>query len=103
MGAVRQIQTCVIVCFLLLKQNHDSQTRSMHHRAVELYWQNKVHENSNQIISTYEGELQEVRQKLQEAEAQIANFNQEKERFQKDMRKAFMRGVCALNLEVEMC
>lgn len=36
---------------------------------------------------------------LERARAEIRRLQQERERYEESMRKAFMRGVCALNIE----
>jgi hypothetical protein len=82
------------------------------------HWQRKLEQVTNKIIGQYEAELSkasshfvivlivefeynyfQLRESLKEAESVIEKYEGQRDKFQQDMKKAFMRGVCALNLE----
>ncbi|KAK3514582.1 hypothetical protein QTP70_021637 [Hemibagrus guttatus] len=52
-----------------------------------------------QLSADYEAKLGEHVEALQKAQAEIQRLHREKERYEDSMKKAFMRGVCALNIE----
>ncbi|XP_058230799.1 centrosomal protein POC5 [Hemibagrus wyckioides] len=52
-----------------------------------------------QLSADYEAKLGEHVEALQKAQAEIQRLHKEKERYEDSMKKAFMRGVCALNIE----
>ncbi|MCI4392685.1 hypothetical protein PGIGA_G00148790 [Pangasianodon gigas] len=52
-----------------------------------------------QLSADYEAKLAEHVEALQKAQAEIQRLHREKERYEDSMKKAFMRGVCALNIE----
>ncbi|XP_060739792.1 centrosomal protein POC5 [Tachysurus vachellii] len=52
-----------------------------------------------QLSADYEAKLGEHIEALQKAQAEIQRLHREKERYEDSMKKAFMRGVCALNIE----
>ncbi|GAA6109049.1 centrosomal protein POC5 [Tachysurus ichikawai] len=52
-----------------------------------------------QLSADYEAKLGEHVEALQKAHAEIQRLHREKERYEDSMKKAFMRGVCALNIE----
>ncbi|KAI4875481.1 hypothetical protein NFI96_030042 [Prochilodus magdalenae] len=52
-----------------------------------------------QLSADYEAKLQEHVEALQKAQAEIQRLHLERERYEESMKKAFMRGVCALNIE----
>jgi hypothetical protein len=62
-------------------------------------WQLKLQEATNTIVEQYELELGNTRSQLENAEAHIERSGQDRAVFQQQMKRSFMRGVCALNLE----
>ncbi|XP_051028244.1 centrosomal protein POC5 [Acomys russatus] len=66
---------------------------------VERACQARAEEVCVQISNEYEAKLAMFSGALENAKAEIERMQQEKEHFEDSMKKAFMRGVCALNLE----
>lgn len=66
---------------------------------VERACQARAEEVCVQISNDYEAKLAMLSGALENAKAEIQRMQQEKEHFEDTMKKAFMRGVCALNLE----
>lgn len=66
---------------------------------VERACQARAEEVCVQLSGDYEGRLALLSGALENAKAEIQRLQQEKEQFEESMKKAFMRGVCALNLE----
>ncbi|KAL6062299.1 hypothetical protein STEG23_002021, partial [Scotinomys teguina] len=66
---------------------------------VERACQARAEEVCVQISNDYEVKLAMLSGALENAKAEIQRMQQEKEHFEDSMKKAFMRGVCALNLE----
>lgn len=66
---------------------------------VERACQARAEEVCVQITNDYETKLAMFSGALENAKAEIQRLQQEKEHFEDTMKKAFMRGVCALNLE----
>ena len=60
-------------------------------RAVKLEVQN--------IGASYSKEIEMLRRKLEEANRSLERNNMQKVNMQENLKKAFMRGVCALNFE----
>ncbi|NWR73775.1 POC5 protein, partial [Centropus unirufus] len=52
-----------------------------------------------QLTNDYEAKIAELTSTLEEAKAEILRLQSEREQYEDTMKKAFMRGVCALNLE----
>ncbi|XP_016106419.1 centrosomal protein POC5-like [Sinocyclocheilus grahami] len=52
-----------------------------------------------QLSTDYEAKMAQHVEELQEAQAEIHRLHTERERYEDSMKKAFMRGVCALNIE----
>ncbi|KFO91533.1 Centrosomal protein POC5 [Buceros rhinoceros silvestris] len=52
-----------------------------------------------QLTNDYEAKIAELTATLEQAKAEILRLHSEREQYEDTMRKAFMRGVCALNLE----
>uniref|UniRef100_A0A8C0GV33 Centrosomal protein POC5 n=1 Tax=Chelonoidis abingdonii TaxID=106734 RepID=A0A8C0GV33_CHEAB len=52
-----------------------------------------------QLSKDYEAKIAELNVALEEAKADILKLHSEREQYEGTMKKAFMRGVCALNLE----
>ncbi|CAO2592905.1 Centrosomal protein POC5 [Lemmus lemmus] len=66
---------------------------------VERACQARAEQVCVQISNDYEAKLAVLSGALENAKAEIQRMQQEKEHFEDSMKKAFMRGVCALNLE----
>ncbi|EGW11490.1 centrosomal protein POC5 isoform X1 [Cricetulus griseus] len=66
---------------------------------VERACQARAEEVCVHISNDYEAKLAVLSGALENAKAEIQRMQQEKEHFEDSMKKAFMRGVCALNLE----
>ncbi|XP_020033883.2 centrosomal protein POC5 isoform X2 [Castor canadensis] len=66
---------------------------------VERACQARAEEVCIQISNDYENKIAVLSGALENAKAEIQRMQQEKEHFEDSMKKAFMRGVCALNLE----
>uniref|UniRef100_A0A3P9N6N9 Centrosomal protein POC5 n=1 Tax=Poecilia reticulata TaxID=8081 RepID=A0A3P9N6N9_POERE len=75
------------------------------HGLIQRYWRSKVEracrsraeEVCSHLSAEYEVKLQA--EALEKAEAEIQGLHVERERYEESMKKAFMRGVCALNME----
>lgn len=52
-----------------------------------------------QLSTDYEAKMAQYVEELQKAQAEINRLHTERERYEDSMKKAFMRGVCALNIE----
>ncbi|XP_691080.4 centrosomal protein POC5 isoform X1 [Danio rerio] len=52
-----------------------------------------------QLSTDYEAKMAQHVEELQKAQAEIHRLHMERERYEDSMKKAFMRGVCALNIE----
>nr|XP_044989766.1 centrosomal protein POC5 isoform X2 [Jaculus jaculus] len=66
---------------------------------VERACQARAEEVCIRISNDYEAKMAMLSEALENAKAEIQRLHQEKEHFEDSMKKAFMRGVCALNLE----
>ncbi|XP_065797224.1 centrosomal protein POC5 isoform X2 [Muntiacus reevesi] len=66
---------------------------------VERACQARAEEVCVQISNDYEAKVALLSGALENAKAEIQRMQHEKEHFEDSMKKAFMRGVCALNLE----
>ncbi|XP_060151885.1 centrosomal protein POC5 isoform X3 [Globicephala melas] len=66
---------------------------------VERACQARAEEVCVQISNDYEAKVAVLSGALENAKAEIQRMQHEKEHFEDSMKKAFMRGVCALNLE----
>ncbi|XP_075397302.1 centrosomal protein POC5 isoform X2 [Tenrec ecaudatus] len=66
---------------------------------VERACQARAEEVCVQISNDYENKIAMLSGALENAKAEIQRMQHEKEHFEDSMKKAFMRGVCALNLE----
>lgn len=66
---------------------------------VERACQARAEEVCVQISNDYETKIAMLSGALENAKAEIQRMQHEKEHFEDSMKKAFMRGVCALNLE----
>ncbi|XP_074851541.1 centrosomal protein POC5 isoform X2 [Carettochelys insculpta] len=61
--------------------------------------QSRAEEVCIQLSADYEAKIAELNIALEEAKADILRLHSEREQYEDTMKKAFMRGVCALNLE----
>ncbi|XP_031465173.1 centrosomal protein POC5 isoform X2 [Phasianus colchicus] len=52
-----------------------------------------------QLTNDYEAKIAELTATLEQTKAEILRLHSEREQYEDTMKKAFMRGVCALNLE----
>ncbi|KAM4576695.1 centrosomal protein POC5 [Odontesthes bonariensis] len=77
------------------------------HSLVEKHWKVKVEracrsraeEVCSRLSADYEAKLAEHCRALEKAQAEIHRLRVEREQYEESMKKAFMRGVCALNME----
>ena len=66
---------------------------------VERACQNRAQEVCEKLTRDYEDKVAALQQQLGAACAEIASLRSDREQFEERMKKGFMRGVCALNLE----
>lgn len=66
---------------------------------VEKACQAKAQEVCVALTNDYETKLASTNEALEEARQEVARLHKEREAYEENMKKAFMRGVCALNLE----
>ncbi|XP_029017327.1 centrosomal protein POC5 isoform X2 [Betta splendens] len=74
---------------------------------VQKHWKVKVEracraraeEVCNRLSTEYEAKLAEHCQAIEKAQVEIQRLRLEREHYEESMKKAFMRGVCALNME----
>jgi len=66
---------------------------------VERACQNRAQEVCEQLTRDYEGKIAQLQRQLGHAHAEIAGMRADRDQFEERMKKGFMRGVCALNLE----
>ncbi|KAL7839653.1 hypothetical protein SRHO_G00263110 [Serrasalmus rhombeus] len=77
------------------------------HSLIQKDWRERVEQACRaraedvclQLSADYEAKLLEHVEALQKAQAEIQRLHMERERYEESMKKAFMRGVCALNIE----
>ncbi|XP_040899232.1 centrosomal protein POC5 [Toxotes jaculatrix] len=77
------------------------------HSLVQKHWKVKVEracraraeEVCAHLSAEYEAKLAEHCEAIEKAQAEIQRLRLERERYEESMKKAFMRGVCALNME----
>nr|XP_032824995.1 centrosomal protein POC5 isoform X2 [Petromyzon marinus] len=77
------------------------------HSLVEIRWQQRVEracqaraqEVCIQVGNDYEARIIALNEALEEAQGKMEQLQGEREHYNEAMKKAFMRGVCALNLE----
>nr|XP_002130350.1 centrosomal protein POC5 [Ciona intestinalis]XP_026691867.1 centrosomal protein POC5 [Ciona intestinalis] len=68
-------------------------------RKVEQACQLKAQEVCVQLTRDYEAKVDELSQSLENSRSEISKLEHGRRVFEEDMKKAFMRSVCALNLE----
>ncbi|KAG2466481.1 C43BP protein, partial [Polypterus senegalus] len=66
---------------------------------VERACQARAEEVCLQLSTDYEGRIAELSDTLEKARREIQRLHSERERYEESMKRAFMRGVCALNME----
>ncbi|XP_063819820.1 centrosomal protein POC5 isoform X2 [Pseudophryne corroboree] len=79
----------------------------MWHSAIELNWKDKVEracraraeEVCIELSNDYESKVAQLNGALEDARAEVQRLHAERGQFEGSMKKAFMRGVCALNME----
>ncbi|GLD68034.1 centrosomal protein POC5 [Lates japonicus] len=77
------------------------------HSLIQKHWKVKVEracrtraeEVCARLSTEYEAKLAEHCEAIEKAQAEIQRLRLERERYEESMKKAFMRGVCALNME----
>ncbi|XP_070760392.1 centrosomal protein POC5 [Enoplosus armatus] len=77
------------------------------HSLIQKHWKVKVEracraraeEVCSRLSTEYEAKLSEHCEAVEKAQAEIQRLRIERERYEESMKKAFMRGVCALNME----
>ncbi|KAM4808295.1 centrosomal protein POC5 [Rhinophrynus dorsalis] len=77
------------------------------HSVIESNWKDKVEQACRaraeevcmELSSDYESRLSRLNGALEEARTEVQRLHAERGQFEGTMKKAFMRGVCALNLE----
>ncbi|KAA8592339.1 hypothetical protein FQN60_017794 [Etheostoma spectabile] len=78
---------------------------------IQKHWKVKVEqacraraeEVCTRLSTEYEAKLAEHCEATERAQAEIQRLRLERERYEESMKKAFMRGVCALNMEALAC
>ncbi|XP_061413973.1 centrosomal protein POC5 isoform X3 [Lethenteron reissneri] len=100
-----------VFCSRLARQHyHRALTKKVWaawHSLVEIRWQQRVEracqaraqEVCIQVGNDYEARIIALNEALVEAQGKMAQLQGEREHYNEAMKKAFMRGVCALNLE----
>lgn len=66
---------------------------------VEKACQARAQEVCMNLTNDYETRIKSLTEALESSRAEVCKLQQERERYEETMKKAFMRGVCALNLE----
>ncbi|CAH1789356.1 unnamed protein product [Owenia fusiformis] len=77
------------------------------HAVVEAKWrqrvekacQSKAQEVCMNMTNDYEAKIASLNEALDAARVEVSKLHKEREKYEEMMKKAFMRGVCALNLE----
>ncbi|XP_072272382.1 centrosomal protein POC5 isoform X2 [Pyxicephalus adspersus] len=77
------------------------------HSAIEVNWKDKVEQACRaraeevciQLSNDYEAKVAQLNGAIEEARAEVQRLHAERDHFEGTMKKALMRGVCALNME----
>uniref|UniRef100_A0A8D3AC65 Centrosomal protein POC5 n=1 Tax=Scophthalmus maximus TaxID=52904 RepID=A0A8D3AC65_SCOMX len=77
------------------------------HSLIQKHWKVKVEQACRaraeevcaRLSTEYEAKLAQHCEAIEKAQAEIQRLRLERERYEESMKKAFMRGVCALNME----
>ncbi|KAM5192991.1 centrosomal protein POC5 isoform 2-T2 [Mantella aurantiaca] len=77
------------------------------HSAIEINWKEKVEQACRaraeevcvQLSNDYEAKVAQLTGSIEDAKAEVQRLLVERDHFEGTMKKAFMRGVCALNME----
>eukprot|EP01084_Bolivina_argentea_P108008 193054_1 len=72
---------------------------TQHHSRYDEIWQKRLETLSKKIIEQYEINIKNLRNELNVKTHQLQQLHSERELQQQNMKRAFMRGVSALNLE----
>ncbi|XP_052219894.1 centrosomal protein POC5-like [Dreissena polymorpha] len=98
-------------CTKLAKKHHERclsrRVWDAWHSVIETKWrvriekacQAKAQEVCVQLTEDYEGRISALNAELSSCRQEVGRMQLERERYEEMMKKAFMRGVCALNLE----
>ncbi|KAK9522658.1 hypothetical protein VZT92_019107 [Zoarces viviparus] len=93
------------------RQHHNLQLKKKvwlgWHSLIQKHWKveleracrARAEEVCNCLSAEYEAKLAEHREAIENAQAEIQRLRLERERYEESTKKAFMRGVCALNME----
>ncbi|MEQ2251017.1 hypothetical protein ILYODFUR_006717, partial [Ilyodon furcidens] len=93
------------------RQHHNLQLKKKvwlgWHSLVQKHWKvnveracrSRAEEVCSRLSSEYEAKLAEHCEAIEKAQAEIRRLHMEREHYEESMKKAFMRGVCALNME----
>ncbi|XP_069079763.1 centrosomal protein POC5 isoform X1 [Pleurodeles waltl] len=77
------------------------------HSIIQANWKDRVEKACRtraeevcvQLSNDYEAKIAQCNESIEEARAEIQRLHGDREHFEGSMKKAFMRGVCALNME----
>merc|ERR1712204_45547 len=72
---------------------------SKHYSRYDEIWQKRLETVSKKIIEQYEINISGLREELSSKSYELHSLQTERNQQQQDMKRAFMRGVSALNLE----
>ncbi|XP_053386877.1 centrosomal protein POC5-like isoform X2 [Mercenaria mercenaria] len=98
-------------CTMIAKKHHQRSLQrkvwDAWHSVIETKWrvrvekacQAKAQEVCIHLTNDYEAKLSAANEELDSVRSEVAQMHKERERYEEMMKKAFMRGVCALNLE----
>lgn len=76
-----------------------SVSRALRHARIDAFWERSLVELRQALQAHYEPALADAQRRVEEAHEEAATAWQAKEELGKQLKAAFMRGVCALNLE----
>ena len=74
-------------------------SRASRHKRIDAFWEHAVGELRTALQGHYEPRLASLNVSLEEARGDAANAWRAKEELGRELKAAFMRGVCQLNLE----
>ncbi|KAJ8035943.1 Centrosomal protein POC5 [Holothuria leucospilota] len=95
----------------LAKKHHErrmmSRVWAAWHSIIEAKWkqrvekacQSKAQEVCMKLTNDYEARVTSLNEALEASRAEVAKLHAERDHYEETMKKAFMRGVCALNME----
>lgn len=76
-----------------------SQAMTQHARRYDEIWEKRLETVSKKIIEQYEVSIKQLREELNVKAGELQTLQKERAQQQQNMKRAFMRGVSALNLE----